>query len=108
MANRLSDLLAKKAELEQQIIDIQREERASAIAQVKALMSQHGLSLADLGTRTVAAPAKGASPKGLAGSKVPAKYRDPATGQTWSGRGLHPKWLKAALADGAKLSDFAL
>jgi DNA-binding protein H-NS len=103
MADRLSELLAKKAELEQQIIDIQREERSSAIAQVRSLMSQHGLTLADLGTRAPAPAAKGRS-----GGKVPAKYRDPATGQAWSGRGLHPKWLKQALAEGAKLSDFAV
>ena len=101
MASRLNDLLAKKAELEQQIISIQREERASAIAQVKALMAQHGLSLADLGNRTTTA-----APKGRSGGKVPAKYRDPSTGQTWSGRGLHPKWLKQAMAGGAKITDF--
>lgn len=104
MADRLSDLLAKKAELEQQIIDLQRAERASAIAQIKSLMSQHGLTLADLGTRSTPAPAA----KARSGGKVPAKYRDPATGQTWSGRGLHPKWLKAALASGARLEDFSL
>lgn len=103
MANRLSDLLAKKAELEQQIIDIQREERSSAIAQVKALMAQHGLTLADLGTRPPVA-----APKTRSGGKVPAKYRDPATGQTWSGRGLHPTWLKQALAGGAKLTDYLI
>ena len=101
MASRLNDLLAKKAELEQQIIDIQREERASAIAQVKALMAQHGLTLADLGTRSTPA-----APKSRSGTKVPVKYRDPTTGQTWSGRGLHPKWLKQAMAAGAKLTDF--
>lgn len=107
MATRLSDLLAKKAELEQQIISLRREERGVAIAQVKALMAEHGLSLADLGSpRSVANPA--AAPKGRAGGKVPPKYRDPASGQTWSGRGLHPKWLKQALAGGAQLSDFAL
>lgn len=103
MADRLNDLLAKKAELEQQIIEIQREERASAIAQVKSLMAQHGLSLADLNARSPAATGKA-----RIGGKVAAKYRDPATGQTWSGRGLHPKWLRAALERGAKLSDFAL
>jgi DNA-binding protein H-NS len=101
MTSRLNELLAKKAELEQQIIEIQREERASAIAQVKALMAQHGLTLADLSTRKTPA-----TPKGRSGGKVPAKYRDPATGQTWSGRGLHPKWLKQALASGAKLTDY--
>ena len=101
MATRLNDLLAKKAELEQQIIAIQREERTAAIAQVKALMAQHGLTMADLGTRTVAS-----APKAKSGGKVPAKYRDPATGQTWSGRGLHPKWMKQAMASGAKITDF--
>jgi DNA-binding protein H-NS len=101
MATRLNDLLAKKAELEQQIITIQREERTAAIAQVKALMAQHGLTMADLGPRAVSA-----APKAKSGGKVPAKYRDPATGQTWSGRGLHPKWMKQAMAGGAKITDF--
>lgn len=103
MVNRLNDLLARKAELEKQILDIQREERASAIGQVKALMAQHGLTLADLGTRSVA-PA----PKARSSGKVPAKYRHPATGQTWSGRGLQPTWLRQALAGGATLADFLI
>ena len=114
MATRLSDLLAKKAELEQQILTLRREERGAAIAQVKALMAEHGLTLADLGGSRSAVAATGApatfpKPKsGGSGAKVPPKYRDPASGQTWSGRGLHPKWLKQALAGGAQLSDFAL
>ena len=40
------------------------------------------------------------------GAKVAPKYRDTATGQTWSGRGLQPNWLKAALAAGRKIDDF--
>ena len=27
------------------------------------------------------------------GGKVAPKYRDPATGQTWTGRGKAPKWI---------------
>jgi DNA-binding protein H-NS len=46
--------------------------------------------------------------KKAAGSKVAAKYRNPATGDSWSGRGLKPKWLTTALAGGAQLSDFAV
>ena len=99
----LDELLAQKASLEKQIIDAQREEKSAAIAQVKTLMAQYGLSLADLGTRAAAAPRR----SGTLG-KVAPKYRDPATGDTWTGRGLQPKWLKAALAAGRKLSDFAL
>lgn len=56
--------------------------------------------------------ATGAPPKlttkdvtGRAG-KQPAKYRDAATGETWSGRGLMPAWLKAAMKRGKKLTDF--
>ena len=67
-------------------------------------MAQHGLTLADLGTR----PPPAAPSKARSGGKVPAKYRDPATGQAWSGRGLHPKWLKQALANGAALAHFAV
>jgi DNA-binding protein H-NS len=28
-----------------------------------------------------------------AGNKVAPKYRDPATGNTWTGRGKAPKWI---------------
>jgi len=34
------------------------------------------------------------------------RYHDPATGQTWTGRGLQPAWLRAALGAGGKLADF--
>lgn len=98
----LKELLAQKAEIEKQIDDVARNERADAIAKVKALMAEHGLSIADLGGRGPGKAARGA------GAKVAAKYRDAVTGQTWSGRGLRPNWLKAALASGRKLEDFAV
>lgn len=97
----LNELLAQKAAIEKQIIDVQREERGAAIAKVKALMAEYGLTLVDIGSKAAAAPRKPVS-------KVAAKYRNPATGDTWSGRGLQPKWLKAALAEGKALADFAL
>lgn len=97
----LGELLAQKAALEKQIADVKREQRGDAIAKVKTLMAEYGLTLADIGSKSVVAPRK-------AVSKVAAKYRNPATGDTWSGRGLKPKWLSAALAGGAKISDFSL
>jgi DNA-binding protein H-NS len=96
---KLTELLAQKAALETQIATAQREERQAAIAQIKSLMAEHGLTLADLGTR---AKAK------AGGGKVAPKYRNKATGETWSGRGLQPRWLKAALGSGKKLADFAV
>jgi len=41
-------------------------------------------------------------------SVVAPKYRDSATGTTWTGRGKQPKWLAAAIKDGKKLDDFKI
>lgn len=100
----LQNLLEQKAEIEKQIAEAQRTQRAEAIAQVKALMAEYGLTLADIGSRASAPTAKPAA----APRKVAAKYRNPATGETWSGRGLKPKWLNAALAQGRSIGEFAL
>ena len=95
----LKDLLAQRAALDEQINQTKDRERSEAVVRVKTLMSEYGLTIADLSVRT---------PKPAKVSKVAAKYRNQATGETWSGRGLQPKWLKAAVAGGAKLTDFAV
>ncbi|MCY7315073.1 MAG: H-NS histone family protein [Rubrivivax sp.] len=102
--SKLSELLAQRAELEKLIAETQRSERAEAIAQVRTLMNQYGLSMADLGTRPAGSPASQRKPA----AKVAAKYLDSATGQTWSGRGLKPNWLKAALATGRSIDEFKI
>lgn len=54
-------------------------------------------------------PKAGANTKRAAPVKVanpPVQYRDPASGQTWTGRGLKPKWLAIALEQGKTLADF--
>jgi DNA-binding protein H-NS len=98
----LSDLLAQRAALEKQIADAQREQRSAAISQIKSLMAEYGLTLADIGSRAAAAPARKTT------GKVAVKYRNTDTGETWSGRGLQPNWLKAAIASGRSLADFAV
>ncbi len=97
----LQALLDQKAALEKQIETTRRQEHAAAIAQVKALMDQYGLTVADLGLR-------GSKASTRKGGKVAAKFHNGATGESWSGRGLQPKWLKAALQNGRKLDDFAV
>lgn len=42
------------------------------------------------------------------GKKAPIKFRDPETGNAWSGRGLTPVWLRNYEADGGKRSDLAV
>ncbi len=98
----LQELLAQKETLDREIELTKKHERGDAVKQVRALMAQYGLTASDLVTR---APLKS---KTGTGKKVAAKYRNSATGEAWSGRGLQPKWLKAALASGRKLTDFAV
>ncbi|NBD21007.1 H-NS histone family protein [Aquabacterium fontiphilum] len=108
------ELLAQKAalekqaaELEKQLQEARRAERAAVINQIKSLLSEHGLTVADLGLKSGAGP-KAAGAAGSTGRKVAPKYRNKETGETWTGRGLQPKWIQAAVAAGKKLEDFAI
>jgi DNA-binding protein H-NS len=76
------DLLQQKATLDAQIAAAQAERKAEGIAAARALIQEHGLTAAD-----VYPPAKS---KGSVGAP---KYRDPATGATWTGRGKPPNWI---------------
>lgn len=67
-------------------------------------MDEYGRSAAGLATR---AASKGAK-KAAGGGKVAAKYCNASTGTSWSGRGLQPRWLEAAIAGGRKIGDFAV
>ena len=98
----LQELLAQKEALEREIELRKKQDRAEAIAKVRALMDEYGLTVADLSMRA------GSKAAGKPGGKVAVKYRNAATGDTWSGRGLQPNWLKKELAAGRKLEDFAV
>lgn len=98
----LKELIAQREALEREIESTAKQERADAITQVRALMAEYGLTVADLSTKA------GPKTKVANGNKVAAKYRDASTGETWSGRGLQPKWLRAALAAGREIGEFAL
>jgi len=50
----------------------------------------------------------GKKKKALAGRKVAAKYRDPKTGETWSGRGAMAGWLAAYVKAGRKAESFLI
>jgi DNA-binding protein H-NS len=110
----LQDLRAQQAALLEQQATLAREieaqlasQRGAAIAEIKRLMAEHGLAVADLGSSGGAKGKKdGTAP--VKESKVAAKYRDPVSGSTWSGRGLKPKWLSAAIADGKTLEEFLI
>jgi DNA-binding protein H-NS len=64
--------------------------------------------LARLGADVVSRGSRGRRAGTLKGRKVAPKYRDPATGETWAGRGARPRWLVARLKEGKKLQDFQI
>jgi len=101
----LQELLAQKAELERQIQETQRQDRQAAIEKVRTLMSEFSLSVDDLGGKSAASGRR--KPAADGARKAAVKYRD-AAGNSWSGRGLQPRWLKDALAGGKELADFAV
>ena len=103
--NKLQQLLDQKVALEKEIDATRRQQKSDGIEKVRAMMAEYGLTAGDLVQRS--GPKAGAA-KGGKGAKVAAKYHDAATGSTWSGRGLQPKWLKAAIATGRKLQEFAI
>lgn len=45
--------------------------------------------------------------RGASGGVMP-KYRDPETGQCWSGRGLRPRWVVQAMESGKTLQDLVV
>ena len=48
-------------------------------------------------------------PSAKKGMKVEAKYRHPNTGETWSGRGVNPRWVREYLKRrGNKLEDLLI
>lgn len=106
----LQELLAQREALERQIHEVSTKERTEAIEKIRSLMADNGVTMADLGNRA----GRGANgsdvkaPKKAPGSKVAAKFRNSDSGETWSGRGLKPKWLTAAIAAGKKIEDFAV
>jgi len=79
------DLLAQREALEQQIAAARKAEVAGAVQKIRDLVEAFGLTQDDI--------FRSAKQKREAGSVAP-KYRDPVTGQTWTGRGKPPNWIK--------------
>jgi len=92
MATSYKELLARREQLDQQIAETRANEVAAVIAQIRDLMEAYGLSTDDIaGKKRRGRPAGSGQSKPKA--TVPAKYLDPKTGKTWSGRGRAPAWL---------------
>lgn len=87
--------------------------RRTPVAQVRrklaALAKAEGYTISELFGNAVAKGAARKAAKGRKAGKVAPKYRNPAKpGETWSGRGLPPRWMAAQLKKGRKREDFLI
>lgn len=84
------ELIQQRESLEKQIAEARHRETSDAVSQVRALIAEFGLTQQDIfpsGKSGRAAAVK-------TGAKVAPKYRNPATEETWTGRGKAPKWIE--------------
>lgn len=104
--------------LQKQASDIRAKEFDKTVQEILITMQAFGITTKDLS----AASARGSKAKGrgapsgkksrtkpsaASGTKVPAKFRGP-NGETWSGRGLMPRWMSALVAQGRQKDEFAV
>jgi DNA-binding protein H-NS len=78
----------------------QQQKRKEVIAQIKALATSIGVAV-DISEMN--------SPSSKKGLKVAAKYCNPDNvTQTWTGRGVAPKWMQALINAGRDKSEFLI
>jgi DNA-binding protein H-NS len=88
-----------------------KKERSPALRRIVSLARANSISIADIrdalagGRKARTTPRK---KKRRTSRKVAAMYRDPKTGNTWSGRGRPARWLAAAEKAGLKRSEFLI
>ncbi|MEJ7688023.1 MAG: H-NS family nucleoid-associated regulatory protein [Variovorax sp.] len=90
--------------LQRQAEKLRNQEIDGVIARMKTAIAHYGLTAAQLGFGASANGVKAKS--GKAASGRPAKYSD-GQGNSWSGIGKRPYWLRDALEAGRALEEFA-
>lgn len=103
-----SAIKAEIARLETQAEALRKTEVAGVIAKIKEAVAAYGLTAADLGLGRSAKAARAAGAKRRKKTSTTigvAKYRDPKTGKTWTGRGKPPAWITGVKNRDAYLID---
>jgi DNA-binding protein H-NS len=88
---------------------MRQEQYSKAVTDAQNIITSFDIKAADLVfSSTKVSKAKSEKSENLKSSgKAKVKFSD-TQGHEWSGRGLKPRWLTAALANGKSLEDFAV
>ena len=121
--NNLIEIQSQIEKLQKQANDIKTREFDKTVQDILGKMRAFGISLKDLQPGKARKSGKGSGKSGVvatkravgkvnskganAGVPVAAKYRGP-NGETWSGRGLMPRWLSALVSQGQTRDDFLI
>jgi len=117
----LIDIQSQIEKLQKQANDIKSKEFAATLHEIQAKMQAFGITVKDLQSTKGAEGGRGKAKSSLAkapkaaktpkarkpSAPVAAKYRGP-NGESWSGRGLMPKWLSALVAQGQSKESFSV
>ncbi len=114
MAKSITRLVSQIQKLQTQA-DRLAESREQVLAQVHTLIAELNRAVGEIKNggnsgqarveKNSSARMKRGGPR--KGSKVAAKYRGPS-GETWSGRGLTPVWLRSLVKQGKKAEGFLI
>jgi DNA-binding protein H-NS len=116
--SNLIDIQNQIEKLQKQANEIKSKEFSSTVQEILVKMQAFGITIKDLQTAKPAKSGKVGRKAKVGAEKTPKapkkstvavapKYRGP-NGETWSGRGLTPKWLAALIAQGQSKESFAV
>lgn len=116
--NNLIEIQSEIEKLQKRASDIKAKEFDKTVQDILLKMQAFGITLKDLHPRkvrgdrsktntTTGSKRAGSKTKKVGVGVVAAKYLGP-NGETWSGRGLTPRWLSALVAQGSTKEEFAI
>ena len=105
LQQQLNDAEVTVNNLRKQLESERKGERTQAISAVREIIKTNNLTALELGFS-----GKGAAKRVVSDKRnvVAPKYRDPASGKTWTGRGKSPTWLNSRLAAGSNKQEFLI
>ena len=79
----IAQLRAQQEALDKQLAEARERETLLVLNEIVQKMGEYGITVSELTGRKV----------GVQANEPEAKYRDPVSGSTWSGRGRAPAWI---------------
>ncbi len=118
--SNLLDIQSQIEKLQKQANEIKAKDFHATVKEIQSKMQAFGITVKDLQSPKAGKAGKAGRPAKVktgatkapkaarkTGTPVAAKFRGP-NGESWSGRGLMPKWLSALVAQGQSKESFAV